>query len=1221
MKNFKKISCLLLFVCGLLLCGCTSKRYYSITYFIDNNVVTLEPEGYYSGSETILPSVDVSQMENKEFSGWYSNAQYTGDCITKISKSEIGDKVFFGKLVDVTTPDPTPDPASNISKIYAASSGEEVKLSGKITGTYGNNFYVSDGIKGILVYMGTNSNYGSLIKVGANVDISGTVDIYKDVHQIKNVTNITASTSDYTVTSKDLISVTQDVLKTLINDSVNLTNAKAVDVPTYVSGSDYSFKVQLAGNEVDIFMSRHVSESKKDEIMNVLNTVSTNDAITINNVHVAKYTLYQLAITNETVITKTSSSTDTPVAVDLDKVFNQTSYRFTLGYSYDGENYEEEYSVDNDKYYDCVSEVYYAIINGLTYVYYQEDDAYYYLTEEDNEYVYYDGYLFFADISLVDTTKLVQKNGYYTCIDSYLDEFGLILTGYDDTFKSAKIYITDNKLTKIELTSQVTDDYGTFDFSYTLEFSNFGNEKVNLPTDAIHIDGSSNGDSFDTTTAISDVYSMSSGDSVSIEGVITGVYGNNFYICDGTKSILVYLGNSSDFSDLIEIGSAVSVSGTVDIYKDVHQIKSVTSMFANSNTYVCEEIVLNDVKQSTLKEYVNDYISVYDLEIKQLNSISKDKDYTFTCLLDGVEVNIFISRHNASNRDPWFNTIEGLSVGDKISLTGVNVSKYSAYQLVLSSSSEILTSSQEVVSRGIICSPTTLTVTQNITLSDILDEIKVYEKFSNGTKTELTSSDYILNDGGYKVGDVGKYTFTFTYNSYQVTCTVVVKAEAQASFKAEITASPMLEVKDKMGYDKETNTTYGVTIGLPSIGNPKVLVIPVEFTDYPADKTMKSSLEKALFGASEDTGWESLKTYYNKSSYGKLNIDGTVLEPFNTGKSTSYYNNLYKQYLNDLEKYNNYETDEYPDNVEYQIIKDALDYYDDQINYKDYDYNGDGYIDSIYLIYTCPYDNTSDDSLWWAYTTEYYSENVEMHDGVEADYYLFMSYEFFNDDFYGNTVTYNTETVIHETGHLLGLDDYYDYDSTQGPDGGLGGGDMMDYNVGDHNPYSKLMLGWISPTVVTGKTETFTISSFASSQDAIFIFKDYQGSFFSEYYIIDFYTPTGLNKAQSGNSGLFSTSGIRIYHVDAALNSAEDCYSIFDITKYNNSYSQHKLISLVEADGKNDILKGDLSSNSDLFKVNSTYSNSKWYDNSSTNFTVKVDAINENNATITITFK
>ena len=79
-------------------------------------------------------------------------------------------------------------------------------------------------------------------------------------------------------------------------------------------------------------------------------------------------------------------------------------------------------------------------------------------------------------------------------------------------------------------------------------------------------------------------------------------------------------------------------------------------------------------------------------------------------------------------------------------------------------------------------------------------------------------------------------------------------------------------------------------------------------------------------------------------------------------------------------------------------------------------------------------------------------------------------------------------------------DDYYDYEEGNGPDGGIGGGDMMDYNVGDHNAYSKMMLGWISPIVMTD-TDTITLSSFGSSGDAIFIFKDYNGSFFSEYYV------------------------------------------------------------------------------------------------------------------------
>ncbi|MBR2958465.1 MAG: hypothetical protein IKC19_02385, partial [Bacteroidales bacterium] len=73
----------------------------------------------------------------------------------------------------------------------------------------------------------------------------------------------------------------------------------------------------------------------------------------------------------------------------------------------------------------------------------------------------------------------------------------------------------------------------------------------------------------------------------------------------------------------------------------------------------------------------------------------------------------------------------------------------------------------------------------------------------------------------------------------------------------------------------------GMTYGLPSIGNSKALVIPVSFIDYKAPIMMKSDLEKAFFGSSSDTGWESLSSYYYKSSYGKLNITGTVLDVYN----------------------------------------------------------------------------------------------------------------------------------------------------------------------------------------------------------------------------------------------------------------------------------------------------------------------------------------------------
>ncbi|MFA6662467.1 MAG: hypothetical protein WCS56_05495, partial [Bacilli bacterium] len=62
----------------------------------------------------------------------------------------------------------------------------------------------------------------------------------------------------------------------------------------------------------------------------------------------------------------------------------------------------------------------------------------------------------------------------------------------------------------------------------------------------------------------------------------------------------------------------------------------------------------------------------------------------------------------------------------------------------------------------------------------------------------------------------------------------------------------------------------------------------------------------------------------------------------------------------------------------------------------------------------------------------------------------------------------DAHTFIHETGHLLGAEDYYNYRGTSQPLGGL---DMMDYNIGDHNLWTKMEYGWVDPIVVTGNAK------------------------------------------------------------------------------------------------------------------------------------------------------
>ena len=128
---------------------------------------------------------------------------------------------------------------------------------------------------------------------------------------------------------------------------------------------------------------------------------------------------------------------------------------------------------------------------------------------------------------------------------------------------------------------------------------------------------------------------------------------------------------------------------------------------------------------------------------------------------------------------------------------------------------------------------------------------------------------------------------------------------------------------------------------------------------------------------------------------------------------------------------------------------------------------------------------------------------------------------------------------------------------------------MMDSTVGDHSAYSKIMLGWIEPTIVTS-TQTFEIGNLGETGQCLLVPLNFNNSYFSEYLLVDLYSATGLNQLHSNveNSFLYDGAkfGVRIYHVTNWLSNpySDDYYSFTD---YNNSVSKFALIKLVEADG------------------------------------------------------
>lgn len=321
----------------------------------------------------------------------------------------------------------------------------------------------------------------------------------------------------------------------------------------------------------------------------------------------------------------------------------------------------------------------------------------------------------------------------------------------------------------------------------------------------------------------------------------------------------------------------------------------------------------------------------------------------------------------------------------------------------------------------------------------------------------------------------------------------------------------------------------------PSKGNVNILVVPVQFSDLRAFSDNNLDLiEYAFNGSNEDNTtsyWESCKSFYYKSSNGALNFNFEVTDVFVPEISSETFK-LYED---------NYGTES--SMILDEIAISGLTIDNSPVNFNDskYDSNNDKAIDGVWMIYNATNRfEVYGSQKFWAYNTNYGgNENVPFGKYANGSI-LFLSEGLYLTD---KAEMADAHTIIHETGHMLGLDDYYDY-CGQNQVSYTGQLDMMDLNIGDHDAFSKYALGWTKSLVVSDE-KTLTLKPFATSYDSIILPSgSYNGSAFSEYLIVEYYTPEGLFKndseykyggASSSYPRFFTESGLRIYHIDARL--------------------------------------------------------------------------------------
>lgn len=208
----------------------------------------------------------------------------------------------------------------------------------------------------------------------------------------------------------------------------------------------------------------------------------------------------------------------------------------------------------------------------------------------------------------------------------------------------------------------------------------------------------------------------------------------------------------------------------------------------------------------------------------------------------------------------------------------------------------------------------------------------------------------------------------------------------------------------------------------------------------------------------------------------------------------------------------------------------------------DLDSDDDGFIDLVWNVYSYRQnynsDNDYDAGFWWAYVT-YTGQQTGSKTNPNVQTIAWASTDFMNEHNNG----YDSRTFIHETGHGLGLDDYYDYNNTWAPAAAI---DYMDHNLGDHNSYSKFSLGWVNPWILTedelkgGKHAEITLRLATTSGDCLVLASpDYNGTAFDEYLMVELVGPYGLcdEYKETGILGSstkgFTDAGIRVWHVDS----------------------------------------------------------------------------------------
>ena len=342
---------------------------------------------------------------------------------------------------------------------------------------------------------------------------------------------------------------------------------------------------------------------------------------------------------------------------------------------------------------------------------------------------------------------------------------------------------------------------------------------------------------------------------------------------------------------------------------------------------------------------------------------------------------------------------------------------------------------------------------------------------------------------------------------------------------------------------RERRTASRRRVGEAITGSRRGLVILVQFPQtpfyYTNDDFQRFFNEN---GYNYDINVGSVHDYFLDASYGQFDFSFDVIGPVELDYPLSHYGG------------NNSNGD---DQLVATMVAEAIDLVDEEVDFSQYDWDGDGEVEQIFLIHS-GYDEAqtrSRNDIWshaWTLT-----EAMGEGDGngpVEADGVVIDSYAC-SAEMRGKSGLHiaGIGTACHEFTHCFGLPDTYD---TKGYSFGMNTWDLMDYGeyCGDggtptgFTSYERMFCGWLDPVELNKPMSVRNMPALTSEPVAYIIRNSGKED---EYFLLE-------NRQQESWDKYLSGHGMLVLHVDYD----SLAWAINEV----NTKSSHQRMTIVPAD-------------------------------------------------------